>query len=390
MLVFRIIRRIFNRGTESEVDPDRRQVVRLINQICAFVILLTLPYVFYLTWSGETQANLIQALFLTSYVLIIFLNRYGFLSITRIFTLIVGNLHVLVMSAVLGIESNIVLYYFAAITASLFFFRIREWHYILAFASFTAVLFLFRRSIHDILPPPIELPAHIAGLIAKQSEIGALLAVFVFVSYFYYESQKSQASLHEANRQLLLLSETDPLTNISNRRKFSATLEIEWQRAFRGRYPLAVIFGDVDQFKAFNDHHGHQAGDRTLFLVAEALGDSVRRAYDFIARYGGEEFVAILPETTESGAADVANRMREAVIALRIEHGALPQPGPVTISFGVASTIPSSDTTPAELIRAADEALFGAKERGRNRVSVGRIKRPARTGKAGKRKRKKR
>ncbi len=378
MLIFRILRRILNRGTDVEVDADRKQAVRLINQICAFVILLTLPYVGYLTWIGQTRANLIQAVFLSSYVGIIFLNRYGFLSFTRILTLFVGNLHVLVMSAVLGMGSNIVLYYFAAITASLFFFRLREWPYILAFASFTAFLFLFRTSIHDILPPPIELPGEIARLIGKQSEIGALLAVFVFVSYFYYESQKSQASLREANRQLLLLSETDPLTNISNRRKFAATLEIEWQRAFRGRYPLAVIFGDVDQFKAFNDHHGHQAGDRTLFLVAEALGDSVRRAYDFIARYGGEEFVAILPETTEAGAAEVANRMREAVIRLRIEHGALFSPGPVTISFGVAATVPSPETTPAELVEAADKALFTAKEKGRNRVSVGRMQKTAR------------
>ncbi len=181
---------------------------------------------------------------------------------------------------------------------------------------------------------------------------------------------RSQFALREANAQLRQLSLHDALTGLPNRRQFDLTLELEWSRALRNRRPLSLLLLDVDCFKALNDLYGHQAGDDCLQRIAGALQGSLRRAGELAARYGGEEFAAILPDANPASAVSVAETMREAVLELQVLHDGSLVERFVTISIGVATVCPSPDEAPASLIAAADQALYRAKDLGRNRVET--------------------
>ncbi|MEU8662327.1 diguanylate cyclase, partial [Actinoplanes philippinensis] len=174
--------------------------------------------------------------------------------------------------------------------------------------------------------------------------------------------------LAAANRQLEILSATDALTGLANRRQFERAVDAEWRRATRTGRPFSIVMIDVDFFKRYNDHYGHQAGDECLRQVAAALGASVRGATDLACRYGGEEFVLVLGETDAGSAAVTAERIRGAVEALRLPHVAGVD-GQVSISLGVATSPggPLAETG-EELVARADTALYRAKQDGRNRV----------------------
>jgi len=173
--------------------------------------------------------------------------------------------------------------------------------------------------------------------------------------------------LDSANRELKRLSTADGLTGLANRRHFDATLKREWRRSIRLASPLALVLCDVDFFKAFNDNHGHQAGDDCLRLVAEVLSGALVRGGDLAARYGGEEFAVILPNTDLEGAQLVAERIRQALLKLEHAHSASSF-GVVTLSAGIASEIAMIGSEPEQLIAAADRALYQAKDSGRNRI----------------------
>ena len=172
-------------------------------------------------------------------------------------------------------------------------------------------------------------------------------------------------SLERANEALAKLSRTDELTGLANRRCFDEKLESEWQRHRRDRKPISLVLGDVDFFKHFNDLYGHQAGDECLSAVGAALRRLVKRPADLAARYGGEEFVMVLPSTHAEGARHLAELARAEVEHLSVARAS----GGVTLSIGVATLVPG--TGPAtDLTRLADEALYLAKSKGRNRVVV--------------------
>jgi diguanylate cyclase (GGDEF)-like protein len=176
------------------------------------------------------------------------------------------------------------------------------------------------------------------------------------------------AELEAANRKLEALSGTDGLTGLANRRRFDEVWASEWQRATRHGQALAIVMIDVDGFKAYNDHHGHQAGDECLRRLARVLASTVQRAGELAARYGGEEFVVVLPGAGDEAARAVAERIRLAVQAEAIVHVAAPHGGVVTVSLGVASAVPRVGASPHALIEAADAALYEAKRRRRNTV----------------------
>ncbi|SAL41640.1 diguanylate cyclase [Caballeronia peredens] len=161
----------------------------------------------------------------------------------------------------------------------------------------------------------------------------------------------------------------DGLTGVANRRKFDEDLQADWRHGTRESAPLALLMVDVDYFKRFNDHYGHQAGDACLKAIAKALADSLRRPYDKIARYGGEEFACLLPKTDLAGARCIARRMIDHVHGLAIEHLSSDVDTRVTISIGVAGLQPSRDITPDALVKAADDALYQAKRAGRARFA---------------------
>jgi len=182
--------------------------------------------------------------------------------------------------------------------------------------------------------------------------------------------QERNQELSHAVELLGRLSAEDALTQIANRREFDRRLEIEWGRARRDGTPLSLIMVDVDCFKNYNDHYGHQAGDACLQQIACCLRAIPQRPADLVARFGGEEFVVLLPATAEEDAALIAERMRAAVFDLQIPHATSRVASGVTASFGVAAMHPVGNLQAAALIAAADAALYAAKENGRNRVAV--------------------
>ena len=150
------------------------------------------------------------------------------------------------------------------------------------------------------------------------------------------------AAFEDANQRLELLSNTDALTGVANRRRFNEELESEWQRALRSREPLGLVLLDIDFFKKYNDTYGHQGGDTCLQRVAAALNTGRRRGSDLVARYGGEEFVLLLPNTDLESTFVVAERVRAAVQALNEPHTGSSH-GIVTVSVGVATWVPPPD-----------------------------------------------
>jgi diguanylate cyclase (GGDEF)-like protein len=173
--------------------------------------------------------------------------------------------------------------------------------------------------------------------------------------------------LQVLNLKLAALSSTDGLTGIANRRRFDEVLASEWLRAARAGQPLAVGLLDVDWFKKYNDHYGHQAGDECLRRVAEVFTAKVRRTGDLVARYGGEEFVFIAPGTNGNNALGIARKICEALQALGLPHE-MSEFGIVTASIGVAARVPREGESPDVLIKAADDALYRAKAQGRNQA----------------------
>jgi two-component system cell cycle response regulator len=182
--------------------------------------------------------------------------------------------------------------------------------------------------------------------------------------------KKMELELQAANEKLRLMANIDGLTQIANRRRFDDYLAVEWQRHQRENKPLALILIDIDYFKNYNNHYGHQGGDDCLIQVAQTLAKVPQRATDLVARYGGEEFVAILPNTNAQKALIVAESMKKAIAALNIPHAQSNISKKITISLGVASLIPNPENCLEDLIFQADQVLYLAKNQGRNRVGI--------------------
>ncbi len=177
----------------------------------------------------------------------------------------------------------------------------------------------------------------------------------------------------DVEAELSVLAVTDGLTGLANRRLFDKQLETEWLRASREKSPVSLLLVDVDQFKAYNDIYGHPAGDECLRTIAKAIASAARRPGDLVARYGGEELVVLLPDLDEAGATAVAEDIRAKVEALRLRHEASFPSRILTVSIGSATRVPSLDRSrigPADLIALADDALYRAKQDGRNRVAT--------------------
>ncbi|QBE64893.1 sensor domain-containing diguanylate cyclase [Pseudoduganella lutea] len=179
--------------------------------------------------------------------------------------------------------------------------------------------------------------------------------------------------LREQTELLRMQTFSDGLTGVANRRAFDAALDRELRRAKRNGGMVSLLMIDIDHFKAYNDHYGHQQGDQCLIAVSGALQALLQRSVDMLARYGGEEFAAILPDNDPGQALQMAATLHERVLKLAIphEHAAGPEKQ-VTVSVGVATLLPGQPATPAALIRAADGALYAAKRQGRNRIVAAR------------------
>ena len=174
-----------------------------------------------------------------------------------------------------------------------------------------------------------------------------------------------QLNYVNALKRLERLSLTDELSGLNNRRSFDETLRMEFSRAKRGERPISLLMIDIDEFKKYNDHFGHIAGDECIQQIAKILFDSAGRPTDFVARYGGEEFAIILPDTDLKGAKHFANVILERIVDNNILHAPKANSSKVTVSIGYFSLIPAIADESLQLLKIADDALFEAKTRGR-------------------------
>ncbi|MRV72463.1 diguanylate cyclase [Duganella sp. FT92W] len=181
--------------------------------------------------------------------------------------------------------------------------------------------------------------------------------------------RESQKQLADANIELQKLAALDGLTGIANRRRFDDSMRVEWQRGQRDRQPLSLLMCDIDFFKQYNDAYGHLSGDLCLKKAAAVLTEHLKRPADLAARYGGEEFAIVLPDTPLEGARIVAQECVRHLEQLRIAHSGSPH-GVVTMSVGVASVVPTPESSVEDLVASADSALYAAKRGGRNQVAA--------------------
>jgi diguanylate cyclase (GGDEF)-like protein len=198
----------------------------------------------------------------------------------------------------------------------------------------------------------------------------ALALYGVRSTYGQFQLLASQTELQGANRRLQLLSTTDPLTGLYNRRWFDERFGVEWKRAHRAKSPISLLLIDIDHFKLYNDTLGHARGDQCLQDFAALLSLQINRFTDAAVRYGGEEFLVMLPDTGGDGAGEIAHRVLSALEELPIPHPASPF-GRVTVSIGAATAHRYDPVSPAsQLLLLADRALYRAKEAGRNRIQI--------------------
>ncbi len=202
----------------------------------------------------------------------------------------------------------------------------------------------------------------------RAERLGAIVLVFSLVVaagsvLLAHELRRRQ----RAEEQLRRLVRTDALTGLGNRRSFDTTLHVEWLRTQRTGRPLSLLFVDIDQFKAYNDHYGHPAGDEVLREVGRVLTRCAQRPSDDVARYGGEEFVVTLPDTDARGAAQFGERVRRSIYDLAIPHAASHY-GRVTVSIGIVTSGEAAASSDAAFVNLADTALYHAKTAGRNRI----------------------
>ncbi|MGI0494494.1 diguanylate cyclase domain-containing protein [Alkalinema pantanalense CENA528] len=231
----------------------------------------------------------------------------------------------------------------------------------------------------------LENTLSIATFTVDRSEIVKVLCAQAAISIEnarLYAVQKEQAEILEqkvmertaalaaANDELQRLATLDGLTQVANRRAFDHYLLREWQRLLRNQHSLGLILCDVDYFKRYNDHYGHQGGDGCLQTVAQTIQSSVKRSTDLVARYGGEEFAIVLPNTTIEGAFQIAETIRLNIAYLKLPHAQSEVSEFVSLSLGVTAIVPTPDLTPELLIQQADEALYAAKQQGRNRAII--------------------
>lgn len=184
------------------------------------------------------------------------------------------------------------------------------------------------------------------------------------------ELKRLNLELEEANHKLEILSLTDGLTGIYNRSAFDKILKKEWQRCKKHQKFISIIMIDIDFFKSYNDNNGHQAGDFCLKLVAEVLTDCASCFTSTVVRYGGEEFAIVIPSMEKGHAIELAEKMRYSVENLKLQHSASSVSDYITISLGVHSELPTEEIMIEAFIEKADQALYEAKRKNRNRVEV--------------------
>ncbi|WP_456269666.1 GGDEF domain-containing protein [Kushneria sp. AK178] len=377
------LKKLWSPGTSGHPRGVRRQIA-LCNQLGLFGTAVTLPYqLFYYCYDfsmyrGVFIANL---LFIAGYLSVLPLNHKRWYNPASAVLLVNGSSQLFVVTWFIGTEAGVNLYYFTLASISAFLYKRPGRRVYAAIMVSLGVQYVVTRFLFTAATAITPVPSPWVDAMYTFSVAGALTLSGIALYLFRQQIDHAEGELRLSNRYLEMLSSTDPLTGLANRRALEVALEHEWARLTRHRQALSVIMFDVDHFKRFNDRYGHDGGDRCLQQVARASRHVITRRSDLLVRYGGEEFAVVLPDTDAAGARLVGERLREAVAALVLPGMSSKSPTRVTISVGVASIDvmrPDIDALDADcLLKCADDALYQAKAGGRNRVVSRSCDRPA-------------
>ncbi|GGD51201.1 diguanylate cyclase [Lacimicrobium alkaliphilum] len=179
---------------------------------------------------------------------------------------------------------------------------------------------------------------------------------------------KLHLELRRQRNMLEQLANIDPLTSIANRRRFEDVLKREWRVAMRKQSPISLILVDIDDFKHYNDHFGHAAGDKVLQKVSAAFSSRLQRPRDLVARFGGEEFIILLPDNDRQGCMDVMEQCRQGIEEMPLDDLQNPDICHITVSIGGYTCRPDTGSKPKDAIKMADDMLYMAKHQGKNRI----------------------
>lgn len=368
VVMYQLIEKLWLQGTR-DAEPRLRRQIALTNQIGLFGTAATLPYqVFYLFYdiSLYWPVFTLNLLFISGYLAVLLVNRLQYHTFARNMVLINACIQILAVTYYIGADAGVHLFYYAiGSVLSLIFIRHRT-SFLVGLLSVLVVFFLVCH--FGFSEGATPLPSQFVGIMFTVSVVGAMALSGSFSHLFRREIDHAEDQLIQSNRTLEKLSTTDKLTGLANRRSLDQFLNDGRGSLGPEQLPLSILMCDVDSFKSFNDHYGHQAGDECLQTIARTLQQVVRRPTDLLTRYGGEEFAIILPLTSEADAMVIAERLRSQVEALQIPHGFSDVAGTVTISIGLSTLSAGQDKAAAEVLAEADEALYQAKHQGRNRT----------------------
>jgi diguanylate cyclase (GGDEF)-like protein len=362
----------------TELDtPKRRKRILLLGLFAIILFDLfciadrfMLPDIYLTAWKIRLGVITPAMCFFLVLISIHKLNR--FIDLFAVFLLLLTS-GTIVWFLILSQHPNVVHYHTGIILIITFGNIVVRIRFLYAFGFSVAILLLYVFAIDLVSQMPAE-AADNSSLVLLTAAIISLIGNYQLESeirrdFLLTQLQKISAiKLEETNRKLEQLSISDELTGTANRRHFDITFEREWNSAARNEYPISLIYLDIDFFKSYNDNYGHQAGDRCLKKIGDALNQCVRRSRDLLARYGGEEFVVLLPHTEMEEAFQVAENIRIYIQNMDIRHSYSEISDQITVSLGVASALPSPQTKSSYLIEQADAALYQAKNSGRNQV----------------------
>ncbi|MBN2876495.1 MAG: diguanylate cyclase, partial [Bacilli bacterium] len=184
------------------------------------------------------------------------------------------------------------------------------------------------------------------------------------------EKSSIQNELAKLNKELQDLSEIDGLTGIANRRHFDEFYEYEFKRCLRSNEWISLMMLDIDHFKEYNDHYGHLQGDEIIILIAKLIAKHAKRSSDLAVRFGGDEFIVVLSNTAQDVANRIALDIQKEISKLALLHEHSPIASTITLSIGIASLIPNTESSTNELLDKADQALYKAKGNGRNKIQI--------------------
>ncbi|WP_186764580.1 GGDEF domain-containing protein [Comamonas flocculans] len=351
----------------QERSPRRVRQILLVNLAALGAAVVTVSYqLFYLAYglAPFAQVVVLNGCCLAAYLLCLWLNRRGRYQLARDGLVATTSVHLYLVDLLAGIEVH--LFYFTLLFMLPLLYHRQGARRLAVLGAVVLLLFVlahFGRT-------PAMLPEPILRVMYVANAAGAMGMIGVIAYLFNAEIIRMENTLARNNRSLRRQSLTDELTGLMNRRSLMQFLKREWSRMQREQGSLSILMCDIDDFKSYNDHYGHPAGDQVLRRIALPLATAAQRPTDMVARYGGEEFTIVLSNTPASEALHLARRLLAEVRALQIAHAHSRAAAVVTMSVGMASTTVQAPGGFQELLQQADQALYEAKKAGRNRVAV--------------------